>query len=64
MRSLNESLHFAQPATSTVTNDVDVERNIGSVASATVAKDDSESPFDSLRSPREAMNGRLGGNAV
>ena len=40
MRSLAESLHFAQPATGTVTDNVDLERSIRSEASAAVGEGD------------------------
>ena len=40
MRSLAESLHFAQPATGTVTDNVDLERSIGSEVSAVVGEGD------------------------
>lgn len=40
MRSLAESLHFAQPATGTVTDNVDLERSIGSEVSAAVGEGD------------------------
>lgn len=40
MRSLAESLHFVQPATGTVTDNVDLERSIRSEASAAVDEGD------------------------
>ena len=48
MRSLAESLHFAQPATGTVTDNVDLERSIGSEVSAAAGEGDEtrrESPM-------------------
>lgn len=50
MRSLAESLHFAQPATGTITDNVDLERSIESEASLGVVDGDKthrESPKQS-----------------
>ena len=53
MRSLAESLRFAQPATGTVTDNVDLERSIRSDVSAAAGEGDEPR----RESPRQSAGG-------